>query len=225
MRQIEVFAFFLLLMSVSAHFDKIDWLQLDTNSYVSPTEIGIDKNYRITINNYQAVYFKFQKSLLEPNQKYNVYVAYPGVHSSAFHLFWVDFPEDFESKHFTSSNPKFRPLDAFKLYFLTDPKGYITNEKADLFLDSSGEAYYHFVLFTWHFMYAKDPDDMLKELDFVIGIKKTFSYAFYKHEVILYVVASVLVLVWFVLFLKKKFKLFNDLTTITYSPEEIPKRE
>lgn len=70
---------FLFFLSVAAHFDKVDWLQLDNSSYIHPTEIEIDKNYRITINNHQAVYFKFKKSLLEPNQKYNVYVAYPGV--------------------------------------------------------------------------------------------------------------------------------------------------
>jgi len=38
----------------------------------------------------------------------------------------VDFPEDYGDKHFTASNPKFRPLDAYKLYFITDAKGYIT---------------------------------------------------------------------------------------------------
>jgi len=72
--------YFVFFLSITiAHFDKVEWLSITQSAYVTPLEIQLETNYRFTIKNHQLVYFKFKKDFLEPNQKYLIEVAYPGV--------------------------------------------------------------------------------------------------------------------------------------------------
>ena len=69
-----------------AHFDKVEWLSIEQSNYVNPIEIAVEKHYRFTVKPHQLVYFKFQKDLLEPNQKYLIETVYPGVVSLMFFI-------------------------------------------------------------------------------------------------------------------------------------------